>query len=156
MSLFYLKSCTPVKGTPLEMWKYSFFYSHWWCENPLACSEITSKYHKRSRRNPANVGVYISRPHAAGILLPPPFYTPPTSRRVFWGVGGVCKIWPRKVSACISILTSRDAKPFELSLRFGLRCERSRCQIATNVCRAMRTTKLSAFLQRQEKTKTIW
>ena len=38
------------------------------------------------------VGVYILRPHAAGILYhPPPFYTPPTPRRVFqgWGGGGV-------------------------------------------------------------------
>ena len=36
------------------------------------------------------VGVYILRPHAAGILYapPPPFYTPPTPRRVFSGVGG--------------------------------------------------------------------
>ena len=33
-------------------------------------------------------GVYILRPHAAGILYPPPFYTPPTPRRVFSGVGG--------------------------------------------------------------------
>ena len=37
------------------------------------------------------VGVYILRPHAAGILYAPPFYTPPTPRRVFqgWGGGGV-------------------------------------------------------------------
>ena len=35
------------------------------------------------------MGVYILRPHAAGILYaPPPFYTPPNSRRVFSGVGG--------------------------------------------------------------------
>ena len=35
------------------------------------------------------VGVYILRPHAAGILYPPPpFYTPPTPSRVFLGVGG--------------------------------------------------------------------
>ena len=34
------------------------------------------------------VGVYILRPHAAGILYAPPFYTPPTPRRVFSGVGG--------------------------------------------------------------------
>ena len=34
------------------------------------------------------VGVYIWRPHAAGILYAPPFYTPPTPRRVFSGVGG--------------------------------------------------------------------
>ena len=35
------------------------------------------------------VGVYILRPHAAGILSPPPpFYTPPTPRRVFSGAGG--------------------------------------------------------------------
>ena len=33
--------------------------------------------------------MYILRPHAAGILYaPPPFYTPPTPRRVFSGVGG--------------------------------------------------------------------
>ena len=43
------------------------------------------------------VGVYILRPHAAGILYAPLFYTPPTPRRVFSGVGGwgVYKIWPR-------------------------------------------------------------
>ena len=35
------------------------------------------------------VGVYILRPHTAGILYAPPFYTPPTPRRVFSGVGGV-------------------------------------------------------------------
>ena len=35
------------------------------------------------------MGVYILRAHAAGILYaPPPFYTPPTLRRVFSGVGG--------------------------------------------------------------------
>ena len=34
------------------------------------------------------VGVYILRPHAAGILYAPPCYTPPTPRRVFSGVGG--------------------------------------------------------------------
>ena len=36
------------------------------------------------------VGVYILRPHAAGILYAPPFliYTPPTPRRVFSGEGG--------------------------------------------------------------------
>ena len=34
------------------------------------------------------VGVYIWRPCAAGILYAPPFYTPPTPRRVFSGVGG--------------------------------------------------------------------
>ena len=33
-------------------------------------------------------GVYILSPHAAGILYAPPFYTPPTPRRVFLGVGG--------------------------------------------------------------------
>ena len=34
-------------------------------------------------------GVYILSPHAAGILYPPPpFYTPPTPKRVFLGVGG--------------------------------------------------------------------
>ena len=32
--------------------------------------------------------MYILRPHAVGILYPPPFYTPPTPRRVFSGVGG--------------------------------------------------------------------
>ena len=32
--------------------------------------------------------MYILRPHAAGILYPPPFYTPPTPRRAFSGVGG--------------------------------------------------------------------
>ena len=46
------------------------------------------------------VGVYILRPHAAGILYappPPPFIHPPTPRRVFSGGGGVgvYKIWPR-------------------------------------------------------------
>ena len=35
------------------------------------------------------LGVYILRPHAVGILYaPPPFYTPPTPRRVFSGVRG--------------------------------------------------------------------
>ena len=38
------------------------------------------------------VGVYILRPHAAGILYPPPFYTPPTPRRVFSGVWGCGRI----------------------------------------------------------------
>ena len=32
--------------------------------------------------------MYILSPHEAGILYPPPFYTPPTPRRVFSGVGG--------------------------------------------------------------------
>ena len=32
--------------------------------------------------------MYILRPHAAGISYAPPFYTPPTPRRVFSGVGG--------------------------------------------------------------------
>ena len=37
------------------------------------------------------MGVHILRPPAAGILYPPPFYTPPTPRRVFSGEGGwVC------------------------------------------------------------------
>ena len=40
-------------------------------------------------------GVYL-RPHAAGILYAPPFYTPPTPRRVFSGVGGVYKIGQRR------------------------------------------------------------
>ena len=42
-------------------------------------------------------GVYILSPHAAGILYPPPFYTAPTPRRVFSGVGGwgCIKFWPR-------------------------------------------------------------
>ena len=31
--------------------------------------------------------MYILRPHAAGILYAPPFYTPPTPRRVILGVG---------------------------------------------------------------------
>ena len=34
------------------------------------------------------MGVYILRPHAAGMLYAPHFYTPPTPRRVFSGVGG--------------------------------------------------------------------
>ena len=42
--------------------------------------------------------MYILRPHVAGILYaPPPFYTPPTPRRVFQGGGGVVgmyKMWP--------------------------------------------------------------
>ena len=44
--------------------------------------------------------MYILRPPAAGILYAPPFYTPPTPRRVFSGEGGgvgVHKIWPRKI-----------------------------------------------------------
>ena len=42
------------------------------------------------------MGVYILRPHAAGILYAPPFYTPPTPRRVFSGVGvwGCIKFGP--------------------------------------------------------------
>ena len=32
--------------------------------------------------------MYILRPHAAGILYAPPFYTPPTPRRVISGGGG--------------------------------------------------------------------
>ena len=41
------------------------------------------------------VGVYILRPHAAGILYAPLFYTPPTPRRVGVVSGvGVYKIWP--------------------------------------------------------------
>ena len=41
-------------------------------------------------------------------------------------------------------LRSSDAKclRFGLSLRFGLRCERPRCQIASDAGRAMRTTKV--------------
>ena len=34
------------------------------------------------------VGVYILRPHAVGILHASPFYTSPTPRRVFQGLGG--------------------------------------------------------------------
>ena len=66
------------------------------------------------------VGVYILRPHAAGILYaPPPFYTPPTPRRVFSGVGGVgvYKIWPRicfavgtKHAGTLPALSSRRRK----------------------------------------------
>ena len=43
-------------------------------------------------------------------------------------------------------LRSSDAKclRFGLPLRFGLRCERPRCQIASDVGRAMRTTKTKA------------
>ena len=32
--------------------------------------------------------MYNLRPHAAGILYAPPFYTPPTPRRAFSGVRG--------------------------------------------------------------------
>ena len=41
--------------------------------------------------------MYILRPHAAGILYPPPFYTPPHPwEGLFRGGGGACKkIWPR-------------------------------------------------------------
>ena len=34
--------------------------------------------------------MYILRPRAAGILYAPPFYIPPTPRRVVSGVGGAC------------------------------------------------------------------
>ena len=46
------------------------------------------------------VGVYILRPHEAGILYAPPFYTPPTPRRVISGVGGwgCIKIGPVEVT----------------------------------------------------------
>ena len=44
--------------------------------------------------------MYILRPHAAGILYAPPFYTPPTPRRVFSGVwgGGCIKFGPEPFS----------------------------------------------------------
>ena len=53
-----------------------------------------------------------------------------------------CWVAMRK-SGCF--LRSSDAKclRFGLPLRFGLRCERPRCQIASDSGRAMRTTKLS-------------
>ena len=46
-------------------------------------------------------------------------------------------------NAKIGMLGSSDAKclQFGLPLRFGLRCERPRCQIASDVGRAMRATK---------------
>ena len=51
---------------------------------------------KRHSPGEGGGGVYFEV-HAAGILYPPPIYTPPTPRRVFSGVGGVgvYKIWPR-------------------------------------------------------------
>ena len=51
-----------------------------------------------------------------------------------------------KKSGCF--LRSSDAKclRFGLPLRFGLRCEHPRCQIASDVGRAMRATKARAFL----------
>ena len=40
-------------------------------------------------------GLYILKLPAAGFSYAPPFYTPPTPRRVFSGVGGgLYKIWP--------------------------------------------------------------
>ena len=44
-------------------------------------------------------------------------------------------------------LRSSDAKGlrFGLPVRFGLRCERLRCQIASDVGRAMRTTRGKLF-----------
>ena len=42
------------------------------------------------------VGVYILRPHAAGILYPPPFIHPPPLGGYFqgWGGGGCIKFGP--------------------------------------------------------------
>ena len=44
-------------------------------------------------------------------------------------------------SACFSISSGAKCRRFELSLQSGLRCECRRCQIASNVGRAMRATK---------------
>ena len=49
--------------------------------------------------------MYILRPHAAGILYAPHFYTPPTPRRVFSGVGG----W-----GCIKFGPVRDVEGSDL------------------------------------------
>ena len=59
------------------------------------------------------VGVYILRPHTAGILCapPPPFYTPPTPRRVFSGVGvGVYIIWPVNTTSLVCIWRTKSAQ----------------------------------------------
>ena len=54
--------------------------------------------------------MYILRPHAAGILYAPPFYTPPTPRRVFSGVGGwgCIKIGP---VFCEILMSSSKPRP---------------------------------------------
>ena len=66
-----------------------------------ALSLISQESHLWGRRG----GVSVSNHPAAGILYPPLFppplelnYTPPTSRRVFSGVGGVYEIWPPNLS----------------------------------------------------------
>ena len=45
--------------------------------------------------------MYILKPLRQDFDMPPLFYTPPTPRRVFSGVGGVgvYKMWPRKILA---------------------------------------------------------
>ena len=49
---------------------------------------------------------------------PPPFYTPPTPRRVFSGVGGlgVYKIWPRNVATFPAYVFVNDVVVLELCL----------------------------------------
>ena len=47
-------------------------------------------------------------------------------------------------SGCFSRSSDANFLRFGLSLRFGLRCKRPRCQIASDVGRAMRTTKFWA------------
>ena len=54
----------------------------------------------------------------------------------------ILRCWPA-MPKITCFWTSSDAKclRFELSLRSGLRCDCVRCQIASDLCRTMRTTK---------------
>ena len=74
--------------------------------------------------------------------------------RLIWNHRKMQEKTPAKILRCWAamrksgcFLRSTDAKclRFGLPLRFGLRCERSRCQIASDSGQAMRATKLVAL-----------
>ena len=59
----------------------------------------------------------------------------------------ILRCWPamRKIGVVFKDRAMRNGCGFGLPLRFGLRCEHPRCQIASDVDRAMRATKGSDF-----------
>ena len=65
--------------------------------------------------------------------------------RIFCDFGLRCEVLGL-LSACILISSDATRLRFGLSLRFGLRCERPRCQIASDVGRAMQTTKVCTLV----------
>ena len=96
---FKANFCPPKIGT-LEM----HLPPHIWAKKTSSFAKIPGRNYirppppsppflaKRHFPGEGGGGVYFEaprgRPHAAGILYAPPFYTPPTPRRVFSGVGG--------------------------------------------------------------------